>query len=65
VWSAPGYIDAVWNLLALSGVSVFGIPLEELLFGASFGMYWSGVYEHLAWNRALRTSAIQRSGSLR
>ena len=64
VWSAPGYIDAVWNLLALSGVSVFGIPLEELLFGASFGMYWSGVYEHLAWNRTLRTSAVQRSGSL-
>lgn len=65
VWSAPGYIDAVWNLPALSGVSIVGIPLEELLFGASFGMYWSAVYEHLAWHRTLRTSAIQGSESPR
>ncbi len=29
------------------------IRLEELLFGFSFGWYWSGVYEHFTW----RTSA--------
>jgi hypothetical protein len=27
-WSAPGYIERVWNLPVLSGVMVGGIPLE-------------------------------------
>lgn len=53
VWSAPGYIDQVWNLPALSGVLVYGIPLEELLFGAAFGLYWSGVYEHVTWTESV------------
>lgn len=48
-WSAPGYIDRVWNLPALSGIMIVGIPLEELLFGFAFGMYWSGIFEHLTW----------------
>ena len=46
---APGYIEQVWNLPDLSGVLIAGIPLEELLFGLIFGMYWTGVYEHFAW----------------
>lgn len=50
-WFAPGYIEGVWNLPALSGVLIYGIPLEELLFGLTFGMYWSGVYEHVTWHR--------------
>ena len=53
-WLAPGYVVRVWNLQALSGVSIVGIPLEELLFGFAFGLYWTGVYEHLTWNRAAR-----------
>ena len=48
VWS-PGYIEHVWNLPALSGVLIAGIPVEELLFGFAFGLYWAGVYEHFAW----------------
>lgn len=52
-WSAPGYIDQVWNLPALSGVLVYGIPIEELLFGAAFGLYWSGVYEHVTWTESI------------
>lgn len=56
--SAPGYIDRVWNLAALSGVLVYGIPLEELLFGFAFGLYWTGVYEHLTWNRAVGGSRL-------
>jgi len=61
-WLAPGYIEAVWNLAALSGVLVYGIPLEELLFGLTFGMYWSGAYEHLTWHamderRGIRVTA--------
>jgi len=50
-WSAPNYIDRVWNLGDLSGVSVGFMPIEELLFAISFGMYWSGVYEHITWRR--------------
>jgi len=51
-WSAPGYIERVWNLRALSGIEIVGMPLEELLFAVGFGMYWSGVYEHFTWMRA-------------
>jgi len=52
-WFAPGYIEQVWNLQALSGVLFGGIPLEELLFGTAFGLYWSGVYEHFAWTESV------------
>lgn len=50
-WTAPGYIARVWNLGALSGLSIAGMPLEELLFAAAFGGYWSGVYDHFTWRR--------------
>ncbi|MDE2227770.1 MAG: hypothetical protein KGL11_01855 [Alphaproteobacteria bacterium] len=59
VWSSPGYVERVWNLAALSGVAVGGIPLEELLFGFAFGTYWSGIFEHLTW-QGLAGSAIER-----
>ena len=49
--TAPGYIERVWNLPALSGLKIAGLPIEELLFAAAFGAYWSGVYEHFTWNR--------------
>ncbi len=51
-WFASGYISAVWNLSALSGGLVYGIPLEELLFGFAFGLYWTGVYEHFTWSES-------------
>ena len=37
--SAPGYIEQVWNLKALSGIVIYGLPLEGLMFGLSFGLY--------------------------
>ena len=52
-WSAPGYIEQVWNLEALSGVLIYGLPLEELLWGFSFGLVWTGIYEHYTWNRSV------------
>ncbi|MDQ2731769.1 MAG: lycopene cyclase domain-containing protein [Armatimonadota bacterium] len=54
-WSAPGYIESVWNLKALTGINIYGIPLEELLYGFSFGMYWTGIYEHLTWTQTTKT----------
>jgi len=47
----PGYIERVWNLEALSGTLVNGIPIEELVFAAGFGFYWAGVYGHFSWQR--------------
>jgi len=45
----PGYIQKVWNLKALSGVLLMGIPMEELIFAASLGLMWSSIYEHIFW----------------
>ena len=52
-WTAPGYIERVWNLAALSGLSVGGFPIEELLFATAFGGYWAGVYDHFTWQKIL------------
>jgi hypothetical protein len=61
-WSAPGYIARVWNLNALSGVVIYGVPLEELLFATAFGLYWAGIYEHLTWRRpASRAGAVAQA----
>lgn len=49
--SSPGYAQQVWNLPDISGILLLGIPLEELLFAFAFGLYWSGVYEHLMWRK--------------
>lgn len=56
----PGYVEAVWNLKAISGVRLMGVPLEELMFGFTFGLYWSSVYEHLTWHgqRALTPAPV-------
>ncbi len=53
---APGYVERVWTLTALSGILVFGVPLEELLFAFTFGMLWSSYYEHISWHK-LKTKA--------
>ena len=55
--TAAGYIERVWNLDALTGWTVAGLPAEELLFAGSFGMYWTGVYEHFTWH------AVESGGS--
>ncbi|HUK92794.1 MAG TPA: lycopene cyclase domain-containing protein [Methanomicrobiales archaeon] len=48
---APGYVQRVWDLKALSGFEILGIPLEELAFAFSFGFFWSGVYEYALFKR--------------
>jgi hypothetical protein len=52
---SPGYIERVWNMDALSGIIIFEVPLEELVFALTFGMYWSGVYEHFTWKKTIHT----------
>lgn len=45
----PTFVNEVWNLKALSGILLLGVPLEELLFACAFGMMWSSIYEHVSW----------------
>jgi len=47
----PGYVQQVWNLKAISGILIVGIPIEELMFAFSFGFFWSTVYEHFTWKK--------------
>ncbi|GBE56823.1 hypothetical protein BMS3Bbin16_01034 [archaeon BMS3Bbin16] len=47
----PGMVQEVWNLSAISGILILGVPLEELMFAFTFGMMWSSVYEHILWYR--------------
>lgn len=47
----PGYVERVWNLAAISGVLIFGVPLEELMFAFSLGFLWSSLYEHFMWRK--------------
>jgi len=46
---SPGYVERVWNLSAISGINLLGVPLEELIFAFTFGMLWSSYYEHIHW----------------
>ena len=50
----PDYVEQFWNLDNLTKIFVFGIPIEELLFAFTFGMYWSGLYEHLYWRKLIK-----------
>ncbi len=45
----PGYVTQVWNLSAISGVLIIGVPLEEIMFAFGFGFLWSSLYEHILW----------------
>lgn len=50
----PGLVQEVWNLSAISGILIIGVPLEELMFAFTFGMMWSSVYEHIKWYKLER-----------
>ncbi len=45
----PYAVTNFWNLSAISGILIFGIPIEELLFAFTYGMLWSSAYEHILW----------------
>ena len=49
----PQYVELYWNLDSLTHILVLGIPFEELLFAFTFGMYWSGLYEHIYWRKLI------------
>ncbi len=43
----PSWIASTWNLPALSGILLIGVPLEEILFGFAFGTLWAPLYEEV------------------
>lgn len=45
----PYAVESFWNLSAISGILIVGVPLEELIFAFTFGLMWSSVYEHINW----------------
>lgn len=50
----PKYVELYWNLDNLTKTLILGIPIEELLFAFTFGMFWSGLYEHLYWQKLIK-----------
>jgi hypothetical protein len=42
----PGYIEKYFAIRNLSGISVYNIPLEELLWGFFGSAFWSTLYEY-------------------
>ncbi|MAO17984.1 MAG: hypothetical protein CMH44_14120 [Muricauda sp.] len=57
----PDYVTLFWNLENLSDILVAGIPIEELLFAFTFGMYWSGLYEHLYWRKLINPIVLNQN----
>ncbi len=54
----PQYVELYWNLDNLTHILFLGVPIEELLFAFTFGMYWSGLYEHLYWRKLIKPKGI-------
>lgn len=54
----PGLVKEIWNLSEISGILILGIPIEELIFAFTFGMLWSGVYEHVKGYRVKENQNI-------
>ncbi len=54
----PQYVELYWNLDNLTHILILGIPIEELLFAFTFGMYWSGLYEHLYWRKLIKINVL-------
>ncbi len=47
-------VERFWNLSSLSGILIFKVPLEELIFAFTFGMMWSSIYEHIKWYKLIK-----------
>ena len=54
----PGIVEQVWNLKAISGILILGVPLEELMFALTFGALWSSYYEHINWYKLMKSYPV-------
>ncbi len=48
----PGWIQKAWVSEHLSGVFLYTIPIEEILWAFSFGLFWSTLYQILRGYRS-------------
>lgn len=48
---SPGYVQEVWNLPALFGISVANVPLEEMIYAFGAGSLFSGIYDYVYGTR--------------
>jgi hypothetical protein len=60
----PEFIGKYYNVSHLLGISIRGVPIEELMFAASGGAVWSVAYEYvqgyrLAPNKTFSLVAVQ------
>lgn len=46
----PGWITGTWNAAAISGITLTGVPVEEIFFGFSFGTLWASLFEEVCSN---------------
>ncbi|MBI3232275.1 MAG: hypothetical protein HYZ51_04315 [Candidatus Doudnabacteria bacterium] len=42
----PNFVTENYNLKNITGLLIFGIPLEEFLYALSFGLMWAPIYEY-------------------
>ena len=49
IWTRiyPGIIDKWWQLQNISGILIFGVPLEELMWGFTWGLVGGIAYEFM------------------
>ncbi|MDO8487384.1 MAG: lycopene cyclase domain-containing protein [Candidatus Curtissbacteria bacterium] len=52
----PDFVKKAWNLSAISGILVLGVPLEEIMFAFALGFMWSSVYEHVMWQKVIHSN---------
>ena len=46
LWLFHGFIDHYYTLSNISGIRLFGVPIEELMFASTGGAVWSVAYEY-------------------
>ena len=44
------WIANTWNMVELSRITLFRVPIEEILFGFSFGTIWAPLFEEVCSN---------------
>jgi len=60
----PNYVSQVWNFTSISDARIFRVPITEVMWGFTFGMFWSSLYEHKSWNLLKPIRGFKRHAQL-
>lgn len=47
LWLYPDFIERYYNLQNISGIRLYRVPIEELMFASTGGAVWSVAYEYV------------------